>query len=164
MNDEVDFLHSRKHENLLWIATIILIGMLKHFQSSWNGNFAMPTKKSEMELIFWMQINIKVASKLISRLRATKIFTRWYYHYWWAWWSIRKVLKVTSLQIFTIFKKKLGMEFIFIMQINIKVSKLFWDCFCVLLSCKTFRYFMGVQSCLLLLVSGWLWSKMGAAV
>ena len=75
-------------------------------------------------------------------------------------------------------KKKLGREIIFCMQMNIKVSS--WDyflmkvaryvqstqnrklviflqrvlqLFCVLLSCKTFRYFMGVKPCLLLLVS-----------
>ena len=78
--------------------------------------------------------------------------------------------------------KKLGMEFIFCMQINIKVSKnwhyRFWrkqkirrsvmflqyikNCFCVLFWCKTFRYFMRVHSCLLLLVFGWLKSKIGS--
>ena len=76
-------------------------------------------------------------------------------------------------------KKTLGMEFIFCMQINTKVSKswdyCFWwkspdmsksthyfcniyrkdccSCFCVLLLYKTFRYFPGFQSCSLLLVS-----------
>ena len=40
-----------------------------------------------------------------------------------SWSSIQKVLKVTSLQYFyNISKKKLVMEFIFCMQINIKVS------------------------------------------
>ena len=38
------------------------------------------------------------------------------------------------------------------------------NCFCVLLWCKTFRYFIGVQSCFLLLVFWWLWSKMGAVL
>ena len=58
--------------------------------------------------------------------------------------------------------KKLGMEFVFCMQINIKLGNnklgsykkgilLFNNCFSVLLWCKTFRYFTGVQSCLLLL-------------
>ena len=103
-------------------------------------------------------------------------------HYWWAWSSFLEVLKVTSLQYFyNISKKKLGMEFIFCMQINIKVStswhfgwkwpgickvpkigswwyfcniigKKCCNCFCVLFWCKIFRYFTGVQSCLLLLV------------
>ena len=86
-------------------------------------------------------------------------------HNWWEWSSIIKVLKVTSLQyLYNISEMKLGMEFIFCMQINIKVSKSwhyrFWwkwlDMFKVpkvlLLWCKIFRYFAGVQSCLLLLV------------
>ena len=80
-------------------------------------------KKSEMKLTFCMQINIKVSYKLISTLWASKISTRWYYHYWWAWSSILKVLKVRILQyLYNNWKKKLGMEFIFCMQINIKTS------------------------------------------
>ena len=51
-----------------------------------------------------------------------------------SWSSIQKVLKVTSLQYFyNISKKKLVMEFIFCMQINIKVStslqyRFWWKC------------------------------------
>ena len=49
-----------------------------------------------------------------------KFPTRWYSHYWWAWSSIIKVLKETSLQyLYKISKMKLGMEFIFCMQIDI---------------------------------------------
>ena len=52
------------------------------------------------------------------------------YHYWWAWLSILSILKVTSFQyLYNISKKKLGMEFNFCMQINIKVSTS-WDNFC----------------------------------
>ena len=36
MNDEVDFLHAEKHEGFLKINTMILIGMIKHSQSSQN--------------------------------------------------------------------------------------------------------------------------------
>ena len=80
-------------------------------------------KALEFKLIFYMQINIKVSYKLISALWTSKLPTRWYYHYWWVWSSILKMLKVTSLQyLYNISKKKLGMEFIFCMQINIKVS------------------------------------------
>ena len=53
-----------------------------------------------------MQINIKVSSKLISTLWASKFPTRWYYHYWWAWSSIPKVLKVLSLQYLSNISKK----------------------------------------------------------
>ena len=40
MSDEVDFLHADKHESLLQIDTMILMGMVKHSQSSQNSNFA----------------------------------------------------------------------------------------------------------------------------
>ena len=83
-----------------------------------------------MKLIFCIQINIKVSYKLISKLWASKMPTRWYYHYCWAWSSILKVLKVISLQyIYNISKKKLGREFIFCMQMNIKVSTSWDRCF-----------------------------------
>ena len=38
VNDEVDFLHAGKHENLQ-IDTMILMDMIKHFQSSQNSKF-----------------------------------------------------------------------------------------------------------------------------
>ena len=99
--------------------------------------------------------------------------------WWWGWSSILKVLKVTSLQCLdNISKNKLWLEFILVF-IKIKTStswiinfwlkqtcpkypkrkfvkllqyikKRYHNCFCVLLWCKTFRYFMGSQSCLLL--------------
>ena len=43
------------------------------------------------------------------------------------------------------------------------LRKMYSNCFCVLLWCKTFRYFTGFQPCSLLLAFGWLWSKMGVA-
>ena len=88
---------------------------------------------------------------------------------WWAWWwewsSILKVIILSCL--YSISKKKLWMKFSisdvsyqFLMKLARKRKFL---CFCVLLRCKTFRYFTGFQSCLLLLIFGLLWSKMGAA-
>ena len=62
VSDEVDFLHIDKHENLLQIDAIILTQMVKHSQSSQDNKFSMSLqyfKKLEMELIFYMQINIK---------------------------------------------------------------------------------------------------------
>ena len=41
VNDEVDFLHASKHENLLQTDTMSLMEMVKHFQSSQNSNFTM---------------------------------------------------------------------------------------------------------------------------
>ena len=51
--------------------TIILMGMVKHSQSSQNSKFAVSLKKSlnkkvKDEIDFCMQINIKVSYKLIS--------------------------------------------------------------------------------------------------
>ena len=39
--EAIDFLHADKHESLLQIDTMILMGMIKHSQSSQNGKFAM---------------------------------------------------------------------------------------------------------------------------
>ena len=50
VNDEVGFLHAGKHENLLQIDTMILMEMVKHFQSSQNSKFTMSAisqKRSE---------------------------------------------------------------------------------------------------------------------
>ena len=41
VNDEVDVLHAGKHENLLQIDTMILIEIIKHFQSSQNNKFTI---------------------------------------------------------------------------------------------------------------------------
>ena len=41
VSDEVDFLHADKHESLLQVYCMILIGMIKHSQSSQNSKFAM---------------------------------------------------------------------------------------------------------------------------
>ena len=41
LSHKVDFLHADKHESLLEIDAMILIGMLKHSQSSQNSKFTM---------------------------------------------------------------------------------------------------------------------------
>ena len=124
-SEEDYFFHADKLEDFLQINTRFLMGRsikvpkiasLQYLYNIWK-------KELEFKLIFYMQINIKVSYKLISALWTSKLPTRWYYHYWWVWSSILKMLKVTSLQyLYNISKKKLGMEFIFCMQINIKVS------------------------------------------
>ena len=40
LSDEVDLFHTDKHESLLQIDSIILMGMVKHSQSSQNSKFA----------------------------------------------------------------------------------------------------------------------------
>ena len=40
MINEVDFLHEGRHGNFLQIDAMILMGMVKHFQSSQNSKFA----------------------------------------------------------------------------------------------------------------------------
>ena len=40
-SDEVGFLHADKQESLLRIDTMILMGIVKHSQSSQNSKFAM---------------------------------------------------------------------------------------------------------------------------
>ena len=134
VTDEVVFLHADKHERLLQTVTMILMGMVRYSQSSQNSKFVISLqylkKKLEMKLIFCLWISIKISYKLISTLWASKFPTGSYYYYWWAWLSIFKVLKVISLRYCYNTSKKLGMEFIFCMQINIKVSTswhyLFW--------------------------------------
>ena len=41
LNNKVDFLHADEHENLLQIDAMILMGMVKHSQSSQNSKFVM---------------------------------------------------------------------------------------------------------------------------
>ena len=84
--------------------------------------FSAVSQKKWVKLIFCMQINIKSFYELISTIFPSEFCTRWYYQYWWTWQNIFKALKVTSLQyLHSISKKKLGMEFIFCIQININV-------------------------------------------
>ena len=50
VSDEVDFLHANKHESLLQIDTIILIGIVKHSQSSQNSKFTMSLQYPKKEV------------------------------------------------------------------------------------------------------------------
>ena len=36
MSDEIDFLHAGNHESSIQIDTMVLMGMAKHSQTSWN--------------------------------------------------------------------------------------------------------------------------------
>ena len=50
MNDKVEFLHADKHESLLQIDTMILMGMVKHSQSFQNSEFAMSLQYLQKKL------------------------------------------------------------------------------------------------------------------
>ena len=50
VNDEVDVLHAVKHENSLQIDTMILMEMVKHFQSSQNSKFTMSVQCFKKEV------------------------------------------------------------------------------------------------------------------
>ena len=45
VNDEVDFLHADKNESLVQIDTMILMGIVKHSQSSQNSKFCTISQK-----------------------------------------------------------------------------------------------------------------------
>ena len=49
VNDKADFLHAGKHENLLQIDTMILMEIVKHFQSSQNSKFTMSVQYLKKE-------------------------------------------------------------------------------------------------------------------
>ena len=48
--EAIDFLHADKHESLLQIDTMILMGMVKHSQSSQNSKFAMSLQYLKKEV------------------------------------------------------------------------------------------------------------------
>ena len=50
LSDEVDFLHADRHESLLQIDSMILMGMVKHSQSSQNSKFAMSLQYLKKEV------------------------------------------------------------------------------------------------------------------
>ena len=50
MSDEVDFLHADKHESLLQIDTMILIGIVKHSQSCQNSKLTMSLQYVKKEV------------------------------------------------------------------------------------------------------------------
>ena len=50
MIDEVDFLHAGKHESLLQSDSVILMGMVRHSQSSQNSKFATSLQYLEKEV------------------------------------------------------------------------------------------------------------------
>ena len=80
VNDKVDFMHEGKHDNLLQIDIMILMEMVKYFQTSPKASlqclYNISKKTLKMKFIFCMQINIKVAYKLISIFWSVNLPTR----------------------------------------------------------------------------------------
>ena len=121
VSDETDFLHANKHESLLQIDTMTLIGIVKHSQSSQNSKVTMSLQYLKKEVkkgvhflladehqsflqVDFNTLGIKDANKVILSLLLGMI----------------KHSQSTESNKFAIslqyLKKKLGMEFIFCMQ------------------------------------------------
>ena len=124
MSDEVDFLHTDKHESLLQIDTMILMGQRRSSIpkvpkiASLQCLYDIFDKELERKLNFCMYINIKVSCKVILSLLLGMIKH-----------SQSALSNKFSISLyFYIYKyifiyfRKLGIEFIFCMQISIKVS------------------------------------------
>ena len=109
MSDEVDLLHAGKHESLLHIDSMY---MVKNPQSSQNSISAMSLQYLKKELkaevdFFHAEFPKSLFQHLSLLMGMIKCFQ----------------ITQTSLQyLCSISKKKLGMEIIFGMQINVKVS------------------------------------------
>ena len=112
INEEVDFSLADKHQSMLQIDTMVLVGMVKHSQSFQESKFVMSLqylkKEVKRKLSFCMQadfniLGIKVSYKVVLSLLMGRI----------------KHSQSTQSNNFAIslqyLKKKLGMEFIFCM-------------------------------------------------
>ena len=80
VSDEIDFLRTDKHESLLQIDTMTLIGIVKRSQNFQNSKVTMSLQYIKREVRkgvhFSLQMNIKVSYRLISTLWASKMPTR----------------------------------------------------------------------------------------
>ena len=103
------------------------MGMIKHSQSPQNSKFAMSLqylKKEVRDEVDFLDAEKHQSFQQVDfNILGIKVSYKVILSYWWTWSSILKVLKVTSLKyLYNILKRKLGMESIFCMQINIKTS------------------------------------------
>ena len=117
VSDEFDFLLADKNDSLLLIDTMILMGMVKHFPSSQNSEFGMSLQYLKNEVrdeVNFLQVDfntldIKVFYQEILSLIMGKI-------------KHSQSTQSSKIAITLQYLRKLRMEFIFCMQINIKVS------------------------------------------
>ena len=103
----------------------LLIAVTKHSQNIQSNKFAIS-----------LQYFKKKVLDGVHSLLAYKYSTIWHDQIWWKWSDMSKVPRIGSWLYFC----------------NIKERKCL-NYFYVLLQCKIFRYFTGVQSCLLLFVA-----------
>ena len=115
-------MHAGKHENLLQIDTMILMEMLKHFQSSQNSKFTMSVqylKKEVRDKVDFLHAD-KYQSGLVDfSTLGTKVG---YKVILWVLISMMKHFQITQRNNFANLcniSKKLGIEFIFCMQKNV---------------------------------------------
>ena len=101
----------------------LLIGMVKHSQSTQSNKFVISLQYLKKEVRDGVQF-----------LHTGK-HQNWHYRF-----LMKVATHVQSTQ-----NRKLA--------IFLQYIKKYRNCFCVLLWCRTFRYFMGIQSCYLLLVA-----------
>ena len=119
MSNEVDFLRADKHESLVQIDRMILMGMVKHSQSSQNCKSAMSLQylkkevRDEADLLHvdkhqsFIQVDSNTLGIKVSFIVILSFLMDMIKHF--------KVVKATSLQyLYNISKKKLVMEFLFL--------------------------------------------------
>ena len=85
----------------------------KHSQNFQNSKFAISLqylKKEVRDEVGFLHVDKH--QSFLQTLWASKMPTRWYYHYCWAWSSILKVLKVIGLQISLQYLKKEDMKIV----------------------------------------------------
>ena len=131
VNEEVDFLNAGKHKKLMIL--MILMEMVKHFQRSKNSKFTISVQYLKKEIRD--EVDILHADKHQSDLQVdfNTLGTKFGYKViLWLLISMMKHSQITQSNNFANLcniSKKLGMEFIFCMQINTKVSKNWHYCF-----------------------------------
>ena len=82
VSDEVGSLHADKHESFLQNDTMILMGMVKHSQSSRNSKFAMSLQyiqKTVRDEVDFLHVD-KFFYKVILTLWVSKFSTSWYFY------------------------------------------------------------------------------------
>ena len=121
---------------------MILMRIVKHSQNFQNSKFAISLqylKKEVRDEVGFLHVDKH--QSFLQTLWASKMPTRWYYHYCWAWSSILKVLKVIGLQISLQYLKKEDMKIVHFLHTAEFAYNWNWP------------DFTGVQPCLLFLVS-----------
>ena len=127
VNDEVDFLHAGKHENLLQIDTMILMDMVKHFQSSQNSKFTtfvQYLKKEDSDDVDFLHADkYQSALQVDFNTLGTKVGYKEILSLLIGMMKHSQITQSDNFANLCSISKKLGMEFTFCMQIKTKVSK-----------------------------------------